>query len=488
MRSRELLPSFLLVAFALSASAPVGAQEGPRLLAEEASGIVPVTGETRLIVEGIAGVIAVDVREPGGLAFSSEMGSEKGQPFPVALWLDGGTFRLAPVAGAPEMPRRLQVHVPPGMSLRVSATGSRVGAEGITGSLEISGKDLSVAVGNLQGDATLEVEGGAVTVGGTSASVTVRGRGTAVTLGACAGPAYVSLTGGSVNVSSAVGTLELDLDSADLAVTGSQSSVRLRARGGKAELAGLEKGGDLSLAGTTLGLRDSRGNLTVETDSAVQLGEAELTLRVTLAGGSVRGKGNRGALEIHGDGGGTVDLESIVGAVKVEGSGLKVHLKDLSGEVAATASSSEISVEKATGPVKIEDDQGDVTLTQILREVQVRSKGGDVLLGDLNGAVDVEADGRSVEVSWLSIPHDKDSSIKNEGGTVTVRFPASAACRVEAEAKYGRVESDLPKVVVLDGGASAQGTVGYASRPVVRVVASGDVRLVGGASPDEEQP
>ncbi len=67
-----------------------------------------------------------------------------------------------------------------------------------------------------------------------------------------------------------------------------------------------------------------------------------------------------------------------------------------------------------------------------------------------------------------------------------VRFPGDGGCRVEAETRFGRVETDLPKVRVLDDGRSAQGIVGNAGRPVVRVESAGDVFLVGPASKEEE--
>jgi hypothetical protein len=137
-------------------------------------------------------------------------------------------------------------------------------------------------------------------------------------------------------------------------------------------------------------------------------------------------------------------------------------------------------VDNATGPLTIEADAGSVQASRVFSEVKVTSRGGDVRLTDLNGAVEVKADGTQVEVSWASVPTTKDSSIENEGGGVIVRFPQSGGCRVEAGTKYGRIETEgLPRVVVQDGGAAAQGLVGRMNRPVLKISANGDVRLIG---------
>jgi len=64
--------------------------------------------------------------------------------------------------------------------------------------------------------------------------------------------------------------------------------------------------------------------------------------------------------------------------------------------------------------------------------------------------VQLEIDGGDADVSWVSLGGAKDSLLVNKSGNVTVRIPAGASCRVEAKSRYGRVDSSLPTVKVLD--------------------------------------
>jgi hypothetical protein len=110
-----------------------------------------------------------------------------------------------------------------------------------------------------------------------------------------------------------------------------------------------------------------------------------------------------------------------------------------------------------------------------------------VHLLELSSSAQVEADGRSVEVTWVSIPSGVDNLIKNDGGDVVVRFLDGTGCRVTAEAPYGRVETDLPRVIVQHGGSSAVGYVGAAKQPNVTVKSGGNIELLGSAANGETE-
>ena len=112
--------------------------------------------------------------------------------------------------------------------------------------------------------------------------------------------------------------------------------------------------------------------------------------------------------------------------------------------------------------------------------VTVVGSGGGVSLEGVVGPVRVEADGPWVRVAWIANSARDDSRIRNAGGDVEVVFGSSGGCRVEAQSSEGGAGAGLPGVPVVEGGERAEGSVGEAVRPLVRVLARGDVRLSGG--------
>jgi DUF4097 and DUF4098 domain-containing protein YvlB len=488
-RGRILRPACGAIVALLAAGAAVAAAAGPTLLAEEAQGGVEVTDETVLTLERLRGQITIVAGEGGKLQYSSEMGGATQAPLPVALWLDGTTFRIVPPVGAREVPVVLQIWVPPAMSVILRTEGSVIRLSGLQGSVQVSGPRNRLEATGVEGPLTAEIDSGTVVVAGSAGTVTARGRELNATVDGATGEVSLRIAKGSADVKDAQGGIDGDFDGTDVKVTGAGGFCRLRVRGGRAEVTGLERGGDLSISGATLKLEKSKGAIALESDTLTQFRELEGTLRVTAAGGAVRGSVVKGSVEVQGNGAEELQLQSVSGPVTVDGAGLGTRLSDLGGEVTIRTTSAAIQVENTAGPLTIVSDHGNVTASQITNAVKVKSRVGDVRLSELNGPVDVDADGGQVDVSWLSMGPGPDSSIVNNGGGVTVQFPAAGGCRVEAVAKYGRIEaSGLPLVTVVDDGAKAQGNIGRMSRPLVKIVANGDIRLVGAAGSAGEAP
>jgi DUF4097 and DUF4098 domain-containing protein YvlB len=467
------------------------AAAGPSLLYEEASGAVPVTDETRVTVERVRGAIEVVGGDAGQLGYSSEMGGKVKAPLPVALWQEQGGFRIVPPAGAREMPGVLRLWVPPGMKVVLNLDGAAMTVAGVEGSVEVHGKGGRLDATGVRGSLIAELDAGTVKVSRSGGDVTVRGRDLEASVDGAAGAVALRISGGSATVTGAREGVDGDLDAVDLKVDGAQGFCRLRVHGGRADVAGLGSGAELSLAGAPLKLEKSKGPISIETDREVQFRDLESALRVTVFAGAVRGSVNKGSMEVKSTGAEAVavEVQSVSGAVSVEGAGLRTRVSDVGAEVTVRTSSAPIQVDNATGPVTLETDNGEILAGRIFSEVKVKSGGGDVRLTDLNGPVNVQADGGQVEVAWVSLPNTKDSSITNEGGGVSVRFPQAGGCLVQARTTNGRVEVEgLPRVVVNDDRSQAYGMVGHMNRPLLKIVASGDVRLVGAAAAEQDQP
>ena len=79
-------------------------------------------------------------------------------------------------------------------------------------------------------------------------------------------------------------------------------------------------------------------------------------------------------------------------------------------------------------------------------------------VGNIESSHPWDCKGHGIWPEFLS--DNRDSVIENAAGDVEVRFPARAGCRIEAEARNGRIETVLPGVRVTDDGDFASGFVG----------------------------
>lgn len=457
----------------------VPARAAERRIAVEASGLLPIEGESRFEIVGVTGKIFLRVGKPGELRFLSKEGGTKGPDLPIAIWEDTGAIRLSPPRDeVPVKPRVLEASVPPGMYVIVEANETDVTANSLQGRFEVRGKSVVLAAAGIEGDVEAEIEGGSVKIGGVTGSVTLRGSDFQSEVSGVERSVLLSVTGGRpAAVRQVRGGADLDLDGAILEVQGVEGFFRLRARGGTATVSEIRAGGEFRMSNASLKLEKSRGEMNVNTDAPCEFKETEASLHVDAYGPSVKISGNKGLVEVRARNA-EVLLEKIEGPARVQGDGLDLRVDDVGGEVVAIAGISKVFVRNVGGKLLIENDRGDVEVTQATKEVQVKSEGGDVRLLDLTGPVIVEADGRFVEVSWVSAPSGQDSSIKNEGGDVEVRFPAGGGAQVLATAPYGRVETNIPTLRLVDGERRAEGPVNRHSRPNLRVEGAGVVRIL----------
>lgn len=460
---------------------PVHAQTESVLLATESAGLLPITGEVRVEIEGVRGEIGVRVGKPGELRFlSRKPGGRKAEEIPLDVWSDGATIRLTPPEGEAPQERVLEASVPPGLYVRIAAVESKVVASSLQGGLEVRGSALVVQAGGIEGDVEVDLEGGSVSLQGIGGSAVVRGSEIQAQIGGVRGSLLLTATGQKSVVVRDVGAgVDADLEGAPLEVAGVKGPFRLRARGGSVTLSGLEQGGDLELTGAALRVEKSKGEIHVNTDQPCEFLENEASLHIDAYGPSALVRQNKGIVEVRARNA-EVTLEKIQGAARVEGDGLRLRVDDVGGEFVAILGLSAAFVQNVGGKAVIQSERGDLEIRRATQMVEVKSEDGSVRLLDLNGPVLVEADGALVEVSWVSTPATEDSSILNEGGDVIVRFPPGGGAGIEAYASYGRIETAFDTVRLFDGDKRAEGSINRRQRPMVRIESGGDVQILGG--------
>ena len=434
-----------LAILALFTSGAAAQAPSANAAAPKATGVFPVTAETSLVIRGVPGQIVVTTKPAREFHFTSRAKDKSGSERALGVWFSGTTVTMAPPPGATLPEGILRVEAPASFAVRVESQGGTVLVDGFAGAVGIVGRGTVARAQALIGPLDADVEGGSLSLTNLGGMVIAR-------LGAGAALVATNLRGG----------LDLNSHDATFKVQGLAGACRLESRGGSGELAGLAAGGDLRLSESALRLSGGHGDITVTSDAAVVFSNMEASLRFEMDGGTLRGRGNQGPVEVRArrtD----VNLEAIVGALRVEGEGLKTKLVGISGELTLDVTRGNVLLQRASGPV-----------TAVIFA-------GDAQLFELQGAVRLDIEGGNAELSWAAITGDRDSLLANRGGDITVRFPATASCRVTAKSKSGRITSDIPSIKTPADATEAQGALGQGKGPVIAIEANGNIHLSGGA-------
>jgi hypothetical protein len=466
---------------------PVGAADAPvsEPDAKEAVGRFPIEGESLLVVRGIPGQLLVSTRKEREVRFVSRATDKSGSERPLGIWFEGSTVTLAPVPGAPIPEGILRVEVPESFAVRVEAKGGTTTLDGLGGSVDVKAEDSDVRLRSLTGNIEAQVTRGALRLQEISGA-SVRAKDATVEALEVQGPLIARLEGTKMNASALRGDLEIDADDATVVVKTLDGSVRMKARGGTAEISGLAAGGDFQLSGCTLKLSDGKGDVSVNSDTTVGFEKMAGGLHFDLYGGNLQGNGNQGLVEVR-TRNTEIGLQAIDGPVRVQGDGVKLNLNDVSGDLYVETSVSDVVIGKAGAGVSLKIERGNVAVKGAVGTVSATITGGDAQLTELTGAVAMEIEGGNAVLGWNSISGDTDTLVQNGSGDVTLHFPASASCRVDARSKFGRVESDIATVRVMDDGKTAVGPIGHGRRPTIKVEAEGNVSLMGGGGAGEAE-
>lgn len=448
----------------------------------ESTASVPVDTESTLVVRATGASVEIAGREGREVRFVSRESDGRTGERKLGVWLQEGKIVLGLPPG--ESPRGgvVRIEVPPGFNVKVDAE-APLSLRALQGSVEVHAKDAKVIAGEMAGTLDLEVEGGSVSIDG-AADVTLKAKGTQSTISASTGNVSAHVTGGAVTIDSAHGATDLETDEAAVKVTGAAAPFQMKVRHGSAWVKGLTRGGNLTLAGAELKLESCQGDIEVSSDASVTFMEMEAAMHVDMYGGILRGRGNQGLLEVR-TRNTEVNVESIDGPLRIQGEGLKAKIIDVAGDLYVETSVSEFVLDKAQGAVELNLDRGNATIKRTQGLVTANVKGGDIHLIDIAGPVALDVDRGNVEASWVSVSGSKDSTITTSNGDVTLKFAQQVSCRVEAKSKVGRVESSIESVRLLDDGAAA-GPVGHGTRPVIKVEANGEVKILDANAAESE--
>jgi len=456
--------------------------EEPLLLTEDSGALLELDGETRLVVEGLQGTIGVRAGLPGEIRFEARTRDNRRDPRIVGLWADGPTLRIGPVEGDDGAGTLIEITVPEGFDVQVEAVDSLLKTSALSGGFRVGGTNVDLSARGMKGTIDVDVHGGKIFVSGTEEALTIEGRELNIVVEYARAPVYLAVVESVIELSGSRDATEGEIEKTTLEAVGLEGPVNLAAIESEVSLDRATLDGTLDLEQTPLVLSQTTGTLEVRTDATVQFTGHDGGLKIEGYGAAVRGSGGEGVLEIATDGA-EVRLEQIASQIQVRGQDLDLQMLNCNGDATVETTGSRIVVKKAGGALVLHNEFGDIEVSEAAGAVDIASRDGDVFLTGLKAALNLKAEGGEVEVGWVSMAKPEDCTIEGTGGDVRVVLPGAVNVRLDAEARHGQIETDLPGIEVSGDGHSASGIVGrgrgspQAKRPTVRVRSGGDLYL-----------
>ncbi len=449
----------------------------PEYLASSAAGLYEIDGESVLRVEGLEGRIMIRAGGTGPVRFLSTDIADRDAEVPVEMWKDGRTLTLRPGGGEPSVAVRMEAAVPPGFSLDILLYDSELTVSNIYGDVNLTGDGLDAKIFNIEGDVTLDVANGTTQVQNIAGDLTLESSAADIQVDGVTGRFGAEVQGGRLQAGRLEGPVELEGDDAEVVLTGNSGELRATVHGGSLSAAAVGLGGEFRLQGTPLVLKECQGDIRVETDAAIGFSDCTADLHFDAYGASIRGTGNQGILEVKTDDADVI-LRKLNGPTRIQGDRLQVDIQEVGGELWVLGSSSNIKIDNITDPLTVVNEFGDVHVIAAVQKIEVENRDGNVTIERQNGPVSVHADGEQVAVTWTTVNWNENSTVENANGDVSIFLPAKGGCTVDAQATYGRIETDIEEIVVGEDGRSASGSFNRAKRPILRVRAEGDLRIM----------
>jgi hypothetical protein len=478
--------AWMLGLLALAATSPSLADE-PVLLAQESSGILELDGENRLSVTGSDLTLSVRVGREGELRFAARARTNRREERPVALWLDGRTLRIDRVGvtdpSAAQEPLVIEVAISPGVRVEADLTDAVFSVNSVQADITLEGRNVEATLIAPVGSVTADLVSSSFNAKNIRGDLDLTCESVEGKVERVDGFTTASLAASSMNFGELIGGSELELENSAVDLVDLQGEVRVVATGGSVGLRSAANGAELELDETALAVTQTEGDVTIDTNHEVRFTDIRGNLRVTGFGGRVLGNGVAGTLTISTNSA-EIAVENLAGTSQIDGSDLAISAKTVRGDMNLVVTSSTVVVEDAAAALTVQSEFGDVNVMRATGEVKINSRDGDVLVAGHRGPLEIHSDGPLVDVRWLQLPREKDAVIENESGDVNLFFPRTAQCRIEAQSSFGRIESSVETVRVLDDERRASGVIGRSNRPLVKVKAGNNISIAAGNPPE----
>lgn len=278
-----------------------------------------------------------------------------------------------------------------------------------------------------------------------------------------------------VRVERVKGPVEVKNRHGDVSVSDVAGSLAVNNRYGDVELK--------SVAGRVV-VEAAHGNVTSTATGDLEVQTSYGDVKAEDVKGDLRVKGEHAGVTAHGIGGNAsvetsfndVELVRVDGEAKVKVEHGEVKLHEVKGAVVAEASYNDVDLEDVLGPAEVTVSHGGLRAERLQKGVRVVASGQDVALDAVQGAIDVEVERGSVTLAHRG-PITESVSVRTRHGGIHLAVPAGSRFNLEAEARRGEVQIDVPGLTVSrPDSRRATGSIGGGGS-LVKLSADGDVTL-----------
>jgi hypothetical protein len=129
--------------------------------------------------------------------------------------------------------------------------------------------------------------------------------------------------------------------------------------------------------------------------------------------------------------------------------------KRIQGDLDASTGSGDLIVSHCDGAAVLETGRGDIRVGTIAGPARVRVVNGDLDIQHALGGISAFAEAGSITVG-VGPEFGRASSLRTDGGAITVQLDAATRCTVDASSVWGRVHTRLPFAIQSGGDGQKQ--------------------------------
>lgn len=166
---------------------------------------------------------------------------------------------------------------------------------------------------------------------------------------------------------------------------------------------------------------------------------------VDTSGGSIEVESIDGAVDLRTSGGG-ISVERVRGSVLADTSGGAIRVEDVEGDVGADTSGGSIVVRRVSGSASADTSGGSIAMREIGGDVVADTSGGSIDIEGAGGRVRADTSGGPVTVAFAP-GNDHGGTLSSSGGRVTAVLDPTVSLEIDASTSGGSVRTDLPLTV-----------------------------------------
>ncbi len=190
-------------------------------------------------------------------------------------------------------------------------------------------------------------------------------------------------------------------------------------------------------------IRDVDGKVTVsDTDSSVTVEKASKAVVIEAPGCQVTARNLSDSLKVA-TGHKRLQVVDVASNVSVDTRYASISLKEIKGNVDISSNTDRINLDTIGGSLKIKADGSGVQANTVGGPVEIFTTRKDVAVSNFNNGCNITDEYGNVTLSTDTLGKN-GLTVKNRNGDIQLYLPENAAFQIEAVARNGRVDSDIP--------------------------------------------